>query len=208
MSRSPCSTLMPTCVWLSAAVENSWLFLVGMVVLRGMRRVKIPPRVSMPRDRGVTSRSKMSLTLPLSTPAWIAAPMATTSSGLTPFPGSRLKRSLTTSCTRGIRDMPPTNSTSLMSEVCRPASLSAALHGSLVRSMSPPTSLDSSARVTFMFMCLGPEASAVKKGRLISVLGADDNSHLAFSAASRRRWITRVSLLTSRPELFLNSAIK
>ena len=36
MSRSPWSTLIPTCVWLSAAVENSWLFFVGIVVLRGI----------------------------------------------------------------------------------------------------------------------------------------------------------------------------
>jgi hypothetical protein len=32
ISRSPCSTLMPTCVWLSAAVENTCDFFVGMVV--------------------------------------------------------------------------------------------------------------------------------------------------------------------------------
>eukprot|EP00959_Pyramimonas_sp_CCMP1952_P178358 3728319-Pyramimonas_sp.AAC.2 len=61
---------MPTCVWLSAAVENTWLFLVGMVVLRLMRRVKTPPRVSMPSDSGVTSSSRMSFTSPRSTPPW------------------------------------------------------------------------------------------------------------------------------------------
>jgi hypothetical protein len=38
----------PTCVWLSAAVEKTWDFLVGMVVLRLIMRVNTPPRVSMP----------------------------------------------------------------------------------------------------------------------------------------------------------------
>merc|ERR1712039_313934 len=40
ISRSPWKTLMPTCVWLSAAVEKVWDFLVGMVVFLEMRRVK------------------------------------------------------------------------------------------------------------------------------------------------------------------------
>ena len=37
ISRSPCETLISTCVWLSAAVENTWLFFGGIVVLRVMR---------------------------------------------------------------------------------------------------------------------------------------------------------------------------
>ena len=48
----------------------------------------IPPLVSMPRDSGVTSSSRTSLTSPLRTPACSAAPTATTSSGLTPLLGS------------------------------------------------------------------------------------------------------------------------
>lgn len=91
--------LPPTCVWLSAAVENTWLFLVGMVVLRLIMRVNTPPSVSMPRLSGVTSSSRMSFTSPRSTPPWMAAPMATTSSGLTPRLGSFLKMSFTMSCT-------------------------------------------------------------------------------------------------------------
>ena len=39
-----------------AGIPNTWLFLVGMVVLRSIRRVHTPPRVSIPRDSGVTSR--------------------------------------------------------------------------------------------------------------------------------------------------------
>jgi len=68
---------------MSSAVEKVWLFLVGIVVLRSISRVNTPPRVSMPSDSGVTSRRRTSLTSPFKTPAWIAAPMATTSSGLT-----------------------------------------------------------------------------------------------------------------------------
>jgi hypothetical protein len=56
---------------------------VGIVVLRSMSLVITPPRVSMPRESGVTSSSSTSLTSPASTPPWIAAPTATTSSGLT-----------------------------------------------------------------------------------------------------------------------------
>ena len=43
----------------------------------------------------------MSLTSPASTPAWIAAPIATTSSGLTPLCGSFPNRSLTICWTFG-----------------------------------------------------------------------------------------------------------
>mmetsp|Transcript_24882 Transcript_24882/g.62016 ORF Transcript_24882/g.62016 Transcript_24882/m.62016 type:complete len:204 (-) Transcript_24882:1049-1660(-) len=188
ISRSPCSTLMPTCVWLSAAVENVWLFLVGIVVLRLMRRVNTPPRVSMPRDSGVTSRSRMSFTSPRSTPPWMAAPIATTSSGLTPLLGSfPAKSSLTSSVTRGMRDIPPTRSTSLISDAVMPASLMHARQGSLVRSSRGATSSCSCERDRLMAMCLGPVASAVMKGRLMSVDLAEDSSILAFSAASRRR---------------------
>ena len=75
-------------VWLSDAVENTCDFDVGMVVLRSISLVMTPPSVSMPSDSGVTSSSRTSLTSPPSTPAWIAAPIATTSSGLTPLWGS------------------------------------------------------------------------------------------------------------------------
>jgi hypothetical protein len=50
--------------------------------------VVTPPKVSTPKDKGVTSNSKMSFTSPASTPACTAAPTATTSSGLTVLLGS------------------------------------------------------------------------------------------------------------------------
>ena len=87
-SRSPWSTLTSTWVWPSTAVEKIWLFLVGMVVFLSMILVITPPMVSTPKERGVTSSSSKPSTSPPSTPAWIAAPMATHSSGLMPLNGS------------------------------------------------------------------------------------------------------------------------
>ena len=115
ISRSPWNTRIVTAVWPSSAVENTWLFLVGIVVLRSISRVNTPPSVSMPSDSGVTSSNSTSLTSPCSTPAWIAAPTATTSSGLTPLCGSLPNNCFTTSCTFGMRVMPPTRTTSLIS---------------------------------------------------------------------------------------------
>src|SRR6185295_11308361 len=51
-------------------------------------------------ESGVTSSRSRSLTSPASTPAWIAAPTATTSSGFTPLCGSLPKSSLTIACIR------------------------------------------------------------------------------------------------------------
>ncbi len=78
----------------------------------------------------------MSLTSPLRTPPWIAAPTATTSSGLTPLCGSLPISSLTFACTAGMRVMPPTSTTWSIFEAARPASLSACLVGPTVRSSS------------------------------------------------------------------------
>ena len=61
---SPCRTLISTDVWLSAAVLKTSDLEVGRVVLRVMSLVITPPRVSRPRDRGVTSSSTISLTSP------------------------------------------------------------------------------------------------------------------------------------------------
>lgn len=72
---------------------STWLFLVGIVVFLLMSLVKTPPRVSIPRDNGVTSNSSTSVTSPAKTPPWMAAPMATASSGLTDLLGARPNRS-------------------------------------------------------------------------------------------------------------------
>ena len=79
-----------------------------------------PPLVSIPSDSGVTSSSRTSLTSPFSTPPWIAAPTATTSSGLTPLCGSLPISSLTFACTAGMRVMPPTSTTWSIFDASRP----------------------------------------------------------------------------------------
>ena len=69
----------------------------------------------------------------------------------------------------------------------------------------PTMSCSSFARVSFRARCLGPLASAVTKGRLISVSRVVQSSHLAFSAASLSRWRAILSLPRSMPWSFLNS---
>ncbi|RUS17749.1 hypothetical protein BC937DRAFT_89540 [Endogone sp. FLAS-F59071] len=87
--------------------------------------------------------------------------MATASSGLTDLPGSLPKICLTVSMTFGMRDMPPTSTTSSMSEVLTDASLMAFSHGKIVRCTSGSTRVSNLARVSLLLMCLGPVASAV-----------------------------------------------
>lgn len=74
---SPWKTLIETVVWLSAAVEYTFDCLVGIVVFLVIILVMTPPRVSIPKDSGVTSKSNKSFKSPFKTPPWIAAPTAT-----------------------------------------------------------------------------------------------------------------------------------
>ena len=85
IGRSPCNTWISTAGWLSAAVENTCDLEVGIVVFLGINTVITDPIVSIPNDNGVTSSNTTSLTSPVITPPWIAAPIATTSSGFTPL---------------------------------------------------------------------------------------------------------------------------
>ena len=85
---------------MSAAVLKVSLFLAGIVVLRGISTVMTPPSVSTPSESGVTSSRTTPLTSPARTAPWIAAPMATTSSGLTPLCGSFPK-----SCVHAVLDL-------------------------------------------------------------------------------------------------------
>ena len=139
----------------------------------------------------------------------MAAPIATTSSGFTPLWGSLPKISFTSCCMRGIRVWPPTSTTSLILSGEIPASLIAALHGPMERSMMSFTISSSLPRVSVFTRCFGPLASAVMNGRLISVCIVVDSSILARSAASRRR-CRAISLPLSRrfrPSSFLNSSM-
>ena len=204
ISRSPCKTWISTCGWLSAAVEKVSDFEVGIVVLRSISLVETPPIVSIPRESGVTSSKRTSFTSPWSTPPWIAAPTATTSSGLTPCIGSLPKSSLTFSTTAGIRVIPPTITTSLISLVESLASFRALWTGSARRSMSGETSSSIFERVKVYSKCFGPSASAERNGRLISVSLAEESSFLAFSASSLIRCMAAASFLTSIPDSSLN----
>ena len=144
--RSPCSTWISTVVWLSCAVENTSDLRVGMVVLRSISGVMIPPRVSIPSDSGMTSSRSTSLTSPARTPPWMDAPMPTTSSGFTPLCGSLPKNLRTISWIFGMRVEPPTRMTSSMSSGVRPASRSAAFIGGMVRCSKPSASCSKRAR--------------------------------------------------------------
>jgi hypothetical protein len=131
--------------------------LVGIVVLRSISLVKMPPLVSMPSDSGVTSSSRTSLTSPLSTPACRQAPTATTSSGFTPLFGSLPPvSSLTRSTTAGIRVEPPTSTTCWMSPSFTPASLITCWNGDLQRSSRSEVIFWNSARVSLVSRCSGP----------------------------------------------------
>jgi len=201
---SPCTTCISTDVWPSAAVENTWLFLVGIVVFFSINVVETPPNVSIPSVNGVTSKSNTSLTSPVKTPAWIAAPIATTSSGLTPLLKSFPVKSLTASWTAGILVDPPTIIILSISDIAYPEPSNDFLIGSNVRCTKSWVNSLNLALVKFMSMCFGPVASAVINGRFIFVCVADDNSILAFSAASFNLCIAILSFLKSIPFSALN----
>ena len=65
---------------MSSAVVNTSVRLVGIVVLRSMRRVITPPLVSIPDERGDVKKQHV-FDIPANTPACTEAPTATTSSG-------------------------------------------------------------------------------------------------------------------------------
>jgi hypothetical protein len=115
-SRSPWRTWISTWGWLSEAVEKTWLRFVGIVVFFSISFVITPPRVSIPRESGVTSSSSTSFTSPARTPPCTAAPMATTSSGFTVLFGSFPNSSFIFAWTIGMRVVPPTRTTSSISD--------------------------------------------------------------------------------------------
>ena len=80
-------------------------------MLRGINTVITPPIVSIPNDNGVTSSNNTSFTSPEITPPWIAAPIATASSGLIPVIIFPLNFFSTSSFTAGILLEPPISST-------------------------------------------------------------------------------------------------
>ena len=208
ISLSPCITLIETAGWLSSAVENTWLFFVGIVVFLSISFVETPPSVSIPNESGVTSKSKTSFTSPWSTPPWIAAPIATTSSGFTLLFGSLPKKVLTFSTIFGILVMPPTKTISFISAALNPESFNAISHGLSVLFIKSSTRASNFALVSLILICFGPVLSAVINGKLISVWFVEESSIFAFSAASLSLWRANLSVFKSIPLSFLNSSAK
>ena len=206
IERSPCNTWISTAGWLSAAVENTCDLDVGIVVLRGIRTVETPPNVSIPNERGVTSNSKTSLTSPARTPPWMAAPIATTSSGLMLRLGSFPNSFLTNSCTHGIRVEPPTNNTWLISDVVIPASFNAWRTDLVVESTKSRINSSNLDLVRVISKCTGlPSESIAINGILISVVVIPLKSFFAFSASSFNLNIALLFVLKSIPFVRLNS---
>ena len=140
------------------------------------------------------------------TPPWIAAPIATTSSGFTDLFGSLLVSLRTASTTAGIRVEPPTKITSSISDCDKPASFKAWRTGIFVRSTKSAVNSSNFARVKVISKCNGPASPAVINGKLIWVLVTPDKSFFAFSAASFKRCKAILSFPRSMPFSFLNSA--
>ena len=197
-----------TAGWLSAAVENIWLLLVGIVVFLSIRTVLTPPNVSIPKDNGVTSSNTISLTSPVNTPPWIAAPIATTSSGLTPLCGSWPNSFLISSCTIGIRVDPPTNIILSRSLLLNLASFIAFLTGSRVESTKSRIKSSNLALVKDTSRWSGPDSPWDMNGKLIWVVVTPLKSFFAFSAASFNLCIAILSLDKSIPFSFLNVSTK
>ena len=205
-SLSPWRTWTSTEVWLSAAVEKIWLFLVGMVVFLSMITVFTPPMVSIPSERGVTSRRSKPLTSPPSTPPWRAAPIATHSSGLIPLNGSLPLNFWIASWTAGILVEPPTSKILSISFIERPESFIAWRTGPIVASTRSAVISLNLALVRVVSRCLGPVASAVINGREIWAVVIPERSIFAFSAASLTLCIAILSFERSIPVSLLNWA--
>ena len=103
---------MSTAVCPSTEVVKYSLAMVGIVVLREISTLTMPPSVSMPRERGVTSSRSMSVIPPARMCACTAAPRATTSSGLSWLCGVFPKSSSTRRRTSGTLVDPPTSTIS------------------------------------------------------------------------------------------------
>ena len=158
---SPCKTWISTEGWLSAAVEKTWDFFVGIVVFDSISLVITLPIVSIPRDNGVTSSNRTSSTSPDKTPPWIAAPTATTSSGFTPLEGFFPNKASTSFWIMGILVDPPTNITSSISFFVRLASFNAFLTGSIDLFTKVSDNCSNLALVKVVTRCFGPEDVAV-----------------------------------------------
>ena len=158
---SPCRTWISTDGWLSAAVENVSDLRVGIVVLASINLVITLPIVSIPRDSGVTSKSNTSVIPPLKTAPWIAAPKATTSSGLTDLFGFLPVYFSNASCKEGILVEPPTRITSSRSDGFKPALFKADLAQAIALSTRLEVIWSNLALVNCFTKCKGIPSWAV-----------------------------------------------
>mmetsp|Transcript_23246 Transcript_23246/g.25791 ORF Transcript_23246/g.25791 Transcript_23246/m.25791 type:complete len:226 (-) Transcript_23246:982-1659(-) len=152
MARSPSKTWMCTPGWLSAYVEKTCDFLVGIVELRLRSADMTPPAVSMPSVSGVTSSSSRPSVCfdlpPFRMKACTAAPYATASSGLMLLLSSLPpKKSDTSDCTLGMRVEPPTRTTSCTERLSILASARTRSTGASVERKRSPHSSSKRARV-------------------------------------------------------------
>ncbi len=162
IARSPWRTWIVTTVCMSLAVLKIWLCVTGIVVFLSMIRVITSPFVSTPNDRGVTSRRRRSLTSPVITPAWIAAPRATASMGSTPRSAFFPMNFSTYWRTIGMRVGPPIKIILSISFGRNFASLIAVRIGPSQRSIISRIKSSNFARVNFRCRCFGPDLSAVR----------------------------------------------
>jgi len=156
-SRSPFGRRGPlTAVWLSSAVEKIWCAWSGSSWLQIDQFGHDTPNVSMPSDSGVTSSSSNVFTSPCKTPAWIAAPIATTSSGLRPC-AARVRRTRAQCRRLSASAVNPADKDHLVDILGGHSGIfergAARPDGFLDQS---PTSASSLARVKVIVRCLGP----------------------------------------------------
>jgi hypothetical protein len=111
ISLSHCNTFISTLGWLSTAVEKTSDFEAGIVVFLAIIGVLIPHIVSIQRVSGVTSSNNTSVTSQPIIQAWIAAHIATASSGLIHSFGFLPKKASTFCFTRGTLVEPQTSKT-------------------------------------------------------------------------------------------------
>lgn len=110
---------IPTRIRQREIMSLTCVCLVGIVEFLPISTDITPPAVSIPRDSGVTSRSRRSLRTSDSSPARMAActaaPQATASSGLIDlFNSLPLNRSCNRVCILGMRVDPPTRTISFI----------------------------------------------------------------------------------------------
>ncbi len=177
--RSPWSTWISTVVWLSSAVENTSALLgrdrgvaldqpgehaaQGLDAQRQRRDVQQQHILDLAGQHAALDRRADRHDL-VRVDALGAAPCRRT---LAPSPAPW-----------GCGSSRPPGSPRRSGPASSPASLSACWQGPTVRWIRSSTSCSNLARVSWTFRCLGPEASAVMNGRLMSVCVVLDSSHL------------------------------